>query len=201
MIKEIHIRGVDVDLLETQRRALNGVIDNDAVRRFLRASQVELLKGLAAMLDSWSDEQIENREGKKMKRNFRNINGEFVTKKEWFAQNCGCLTMPEVTNELNWIEDRLKDFEEYATVKLSKIELAIFAATEIEVEQSKNRVVHINRGGRVTVEFGYSAAIPNRAEVFNSLRDEFQQRYNKQLEAKAMADSTWVEVPDRGGVK
>ena len=201
MIKEIHIRGVDVDLLETQRRALNGVIDNDAARRFLRASQVELLKGLGAMLDSWSDEQIKNREDKKMKRNFRNINGEFVTKKQWFAQSCGCLTMPEVTNELNWIDDRLKDFEAYSTAKLSKIELAIFAATEVEVKQSKNRVVHINRGGRVTVEFGYSATDPNREEVFNSLRDEFQQRYSKQMEAKAMADSTWVEVPDRGGVK
>ena len=135
-----------------------------------------------------------------MKRNFRNEKGEIITRKKWFLSNYSRVSMPEVTNEFNMIDTRLKHFEEYATEKLSKIELAIFAATAVKVSQEEGRAVYINMGGYVDVEFQYSASNPNRENVFNSLRDEFQKRYERQLELKVIADSTWVEIPE-GGAK
>jgi hypothetical protein len=131
-----------------------------------------------------------------MKRFFRNDKGEFITRKEWFESNYGCISMPEVTKELNMIEGRLEKFIEYSTVRLSKIELAIFAAVDVRQCQSSIRSVYINKGGYVDVEAGYSANQPNREKVFLEIMEEFQKRLKEQRQYLELANSTSVEIPD-----
>jgi len=71
MKQTITIKGVDVKLLEKQRKIINGSlvkVDIDYGSVFLDAKEVDALQGVMSMLDAWSDEIYHNKNSKEVGR-------------------------------------------------------------------------------------------------------------------------------------
>ena len=135
-----------------------------------------------------------------MKRNFRNDKGEFITSKDWFKMKSGkSIRVQQVTNDFNKVEVVLDGYVEFQAKHLGNVELAIFAASCVNVRIYMDELgVYVSSSGEVEVYMNYTQNnAQNRQEVFRDFLKLFLARIQEQKKYCTMAEAIEVEVPDK----